>query len=287
MPNRLFIVGAPKCGTTSLAFWLSGHPEIAMSRVKEPHFYNTDMKHRIIVDRKEYDSLFAVNARTKVLAEASTWYLYSDAAVPNILDEHPDAKFVAMTRDPVQMAISLYYHNRYKMHEPLKDIGAAWAAQESRAQGEGLPRGLSEPAVLQYREVCSLRSMIERLQSRVRLENLLVLRLEDMREDPGAAYRRLLAFAGVSDDGRSEFPVRNEARQARSMLVSRMIRKGAQIKHALGVRASTGITVLNRIPLARKEVPEAVRAEMARALADQQVPAELAAGKPAEAVRPV
>lgn len=40
-PN-FFIVGAPKCGTTSLAHWLAGHPQVFMSPVKEPHFFNTD-----------------------------------------------------------------------------------------------------------------------------------------------------------------------------------------------------------------------------------------------------
>ena len=42
-PN-FFILGAPKCGTTSVAAWLSEHQEVYMSPTKEPHFFNTDHK---------------------------------------------------------------------------------------------------------------------------------------------------------------------------------------------------------------------------------------------------
>ncbi|MCH9035408.1 MAG: sulfotransferase [Planctomycetes bacterium] len=40
-----FIVGAPKCGTTSLYEYLRQHPEVFMSRIKEPHFFGRDLSH--------------------------------------------------------------------------------------------------------------------------------------------------------------------------------------------------------------------------------------------------
>ena len=275
--QRLFILGAPKCGTTSMAHWLSHHPEIAMSRIKEPHFYNTDMGNRTITNMREYESLFDISPQTRVLAEASTWYLYSDAAVPNILADHPDAKFVVMTRDPIEMAISLFYHNRYKLHEPLETIGAAWAAQARRARGDGLPHDCVEPAFLQYQAACSLRTLVQRLQERVRPANLLILHLEDLRTDPGTGYRALLSFAGVTDDGRSEFPVRNEARQHRSKLLGQAFKKAARLKRRLGLRVRLNIGSLNKAPLTAKHVPDDVRAEMAHTLADQRVPREMTA----------
>jgi len=242
-----------------------------MSRIKEPHYFNTDMGNRRITDRTEYESLFPVTPRTRVLAEASTWYLYSDAAVPNILAAYPDARFLAMTRDPVQMAISLFYHNRYKLHEPLEDISEAWAAQERRAAGIGLPVDCEEPAYLQYRAACSLRDLVDRLSARVKPEQLLILDMESLRQGPGEAYRAVLDFIGVADDGRTDFSARNEASQQRSRLLGQAFRHGAALKRKLGLRFSTGITSLNRERLTRKEVPEALIADMTRDLVGQRV----------------
>lgn len=255
--TRLFIIGAPKCGTTSLARWLMAHPEIHMSKIKEPHYYNVDMAYRNITSKEEYEMLFSGASReTKVLAEASTWYLYSDAAVPNILRDHPRAKLIVMTRDPVQMAISLYYHNRFKGHEPLDTIEAAWAAQERRALGEDLPHNCKEPGFLQYRAACALGDLLERLRDRVPEEQLLVLPLESLRADTQARYQEVLDFIGVADDGRVEFPVYNEASQQHSKLLSQIIQIGKTVKRWSGVKASTGLASINRVRLSEKAVSQ-------------------------------
>lgn len=271
MKQRLFIIGAPKCGTTSLAHWLAEHPAIQMSRIKEPHFFNTDMNNRTITRQADYDALFAGASRdTKVLAEASTWYLYSDAAVPNILRAHPDARFIAMTRDPVEMAISLFHHNRFKLHEPLETIEAAWAAQERRARGEGLPEDCKEPAFLQYREACNLTPLLTRLRGRVQADRLLVLPLEELRTDPRATYLSVMDFLGLTDNGRTHFPARNEAREARSPFLGQVLKTGAALKRALGVNRRLGLMRINQKPLQKKAVSEELRAAMK---------AEFAAGK--------
>jgi len=84
-PN-FFILGAPKCGTTSLAMWLSEHPNIFMCPIKEPHYFNTDGLQRIKT-LEQYESLFT-DAKPEHVAvgEASTHYLYSKEAVPRILE---------------------------------------------------------------------------------------------------------------------------------------------------------------------------------------------------------
>src|SRR5579871_6019552 len=55
-PN-FFIIGAPKCATTSMAAWLAAHPYIFMSPKKEPHFFNTDERQEVS-DLEEYMRLF-------------------------------------------------------------------------------------------------------------------------------------------------------------------------------------------------------------------------------------
>jgi hypothetical protein len=82
-PN-LFIVGAPKCGTTSLYEWLKGHPDIHMSPFKEPCYFARDLAWeesgyylRHGVDRARYLELFEDAGAATRVGEASTRYLYS------------------------------------------------------------------------------------------------------------------------------------------------------------------------------------------------------------------
>lgn len=56
-PN-LFILGAPKCGTTSLANWLGEHPRVFMSPMKEPYYFNKDHSYSRVENLKSYENLF-------------------------------------------------------------------------------------------------------------------------------------------------------------------------------------------------------------------------------------
>src|SRR6476620_1237476 len=107
-PN-LFILGAPKCGTTSMAYYLSQHPEIFVSPYKEPHYFNLDSEYRFTFSEKQYLENFK-NATSfhKYLVDASVWYLYSKVAVDEILKYNPESKFIVMLRNPVDMFYSLH-----------------------------------------------------------------------------------------------------------------------------------------------------------------------------------
>jgi hypothetical protein len=74
----VFIVGAPKCGTTAMNHYLGQHPEIFMSKHKEPHFFGSDLVSRnsdFVRDKKEYLALFADVQSERRVGEASIWYL--------------------------------------------------------------------------------------------------------------------------------------------------------------------------------------------------------------------
>jgi hypothetical protein len=134
-PN-LFVVGAMKAGTTSMYGLLASHPEIFMSRVKEPHYFSTDIDptrfdsahapdavdvdalvreatgrtvHQVwIRDPALYLSLFAPGAPKRWRGEASPSYLYSKVAASNIRDFAPDSRIIVMLRDPIERAFSQY-----------------------------------------------------------------------------------------------------------------------------------------------------------------------------------
>src|SRR3982750_1031052 len=82
-PQWLFIVGAPRCGTTSLARYLKDHSEVCFSRIKEPHFFSQkDLRHLAGIElsqivRDQYVERYFPDRRpSRVMAEASVTYLY-------------------------------------------------------------------------------------------------------------------------------------------------------------------------------------------------------------------
>ena len=115
-PN-FFIVGAPKCATTSLYFYLKDIPQILMSEVKEPNYFSKATvpdNHTIkpIRNKKKYLDLFKNADKNKILGEASTQYL-ADPEAPKLIHEvAPDAKILISIRDPAERIFSGYLMGR-------------------------------------------------------------------------------------------------------------------------------------------------------------------------------
>jgi Sulfotransferase family len=130
------IIGANKAGTTSLYHYVGEHPQVFMSRVKEPHFFTymghipggavNDEATRLLPPEAgelrtldEYASLFAgAGPQHLALGEASTGYLCG-LNVPGRVREHlPDVRLVAILRDPAERAWSEYLMMRRQRQEP-------------------------------------------------------------------------------------------------------------------------------------------------------------------------
>jgi len=128
-PN-LFIVGAPKAGTTSLYHYLKEIPGIFMSPNKEPNYFSviaspeTEYSHPIR-DKNEYLKLFKDSKSEHFLGEATALYLLDPEAPKLIHEVSPDAKIIISLRDPIDRAESHYLmYTRYgrtkrSFHEEL------------------------------------------------------------------------------------------------------------------------------------------------------------------------
>jgi hypothetical protein len=233
-PN-FFIIGAPKCGTTAFAAYLSEHPAVFVTNPKEPHHFNTDLNHGSYKSDKDYRGLFLdVSGDVDAIGDASVWYLYSDAAVPNILSQYPDAKFIVMLRNPVKMAYSLHEQMVFTSYEDVPSFIEAWALQERRRQGKDCPRTCLEPKFLQYKSACSLGYQYERLISRVDNKKLFTVFYDDFKENPRQVWQDVLDFLSVEDDGRIDFPVINSAKKRRSLVLNRVAGSSAKMRSALG-----------------------------------------------------
>jgi hypothetical protein len=240
-PPNFFIIGAPKCGTTSLAAWLAEHPSIFMSPAKEPHFFNTDDK-RSTTSRASYEALFR-DARADHIAvgEASVWYLYSAEAVRNIKAYAPDAKFIVMLRNPIDMAPALHEELIFTGFEDVEDFAVAWDLQDARKQGRRIPKLCWEPRRLLYGEACRLGTQVDRLLTQIEPERLLTIFLDDVQDDVRKQYLRILDFLQVPDDGRLTFPNHNPAKERRWPLLPRVAVAAVELKRKLGIERGLGI----------------------------------------------
>ena len=210
LPN-CFIVGAPRCGTTALASYLAEHPEVFFSLPKEPFFWSDDcdrLRQEVgIQTLDQYLSLFsAATASHRVLAEGSTTYLQSPGAVERILELNPDARFIAMIRNPVDTVQSRHQQLLFCYDEEVEDFEAAWMLQAARKEGKSIPERSRTPQFLQYGDYARYSSPLERFFAQVPASQRRVIVFDDFIRDPLSCHRETLSFLGLGDDGRRDFP---------------------------------------------------------------------------------
>ena len=213
------LVGAPKCGTTSLFAYLAEHPGIAASSVKEPFFWCPDIAERDrVAEPDAYRALWDGAAPGAVTGEASADYAMSEVAIPTIVARRPDVKLIMIVRNPAEMAASYHSEMVQSFQEPEKDFERAWRLQAARASGRGpFSRDTIEPRKLQYLHACALGDQLERVFAHTTPDRRLAIVFDDLARDPRSVYVRTLAFLGLADDGRTDFPRINQNRNLRSV----------------------------------------------------------------------
>lgn len=202
-PN-FFIIGAPKCGTTSLHRYVGEHPDIFMSAMKEPHYFsraripddprppaNPIMPGSSLTTYQQYRDLFADAGSARVIGESSTGYLHSKAAVMNLHAAVPGARLVAMLRRPADRAFSAYGAAMGQGREALsfEETTAAEIARREAPDGQRryyLTEGYYADALGRYLD-------------RFGPEQLRVYLFEDLIADPDTIVRDVFAFLSLDD----------------------------------------------------------------------------------------
>jgi len=211
IPNA-FLIGAPKCGTTAIASYLSDHPNVFLPYPKEPSFWSFDLKRGETVSKldcvEDYLSIYKTALFShKVLLDASTSYLQSENAVEEILKFSHDARFIVMLRNPVDVAYAFHMEQLFNTFEDEESFEKAWNLQEVRNAGKMIPSLCIEPKNLQYRQVAALGSHLTRLKGLLREDQLHIIFHEDFAKNPRATYLSLLSFLSLDDDGRENFEI--------------------------------------------------------------------------------
>lgn len=203
LPDFL-IIGTQRGGTTSLYNYLAEHPKVAPAAVKEVHYFT------LFHDRGDewYESNFprSRGLRKRITGEATPYYLFHPDVPERAHRLCPDAKLIALLRDPVARAFSHYQHERRLGEEPLS-FAEAIAKEDERLSGDpfvdGSHQHFSYAARGRYAE------QLRRWWSRFPRERLLILRSEDLFTDPGAVYAQTLEFLGLPNHRPRRFEVFN------------------------------------------------------------------------------
>ena len=178
LPN-LVIVGAEKCGTSALHFYLDRHPEVFMSQPKELRFFSQEWERGV----EWYASHFA-EARTPVAGEASPQYT-SHPFRPHVPERMssviPDAKLVLLVRDPLDRILS------------------SWLGKRAIGDFHPLAEAVRPSMDNEYVAKSAYATQLEQYLPYYDLDRILVLDQDDLLHRRRETLRRVFAFLGVDE----------------------------------------------------------------------------------------
>jgi len=209
LPEYL-IIGSKKGGTSSLTNWLLQHPDNlrmfpSFQPLKSPHFFDINFHQGVEWYRGHFPT---ERVRAKhpgaVVGEASPYYMFHPAAAERARSVVPDAKVIAVLRNPVSRAYSNYWDRVSAGTEKIPTFEAAIDAEEERLARVDLERLRTDPSyysvehdqftyLARGRYVEHLPAWLDTYPA----EQMLVLRAEDMYADPAAVFEQVQRFLGL------------------------------------------------------------------------------------------
>ena len=268
MRPNLFLVGAPKCGTSALHGYLAQHPDVWMSEPKEPHFFCTDVDAPFAVrDPNAYAALFE-GARGNIIGESSATYLYSEVAAQKIRAACSDAAIVAMVRNPLEMIPSLHSQKRVNGTEPCATLTEALAAELKRKAGE-LPAVGAFPF---YYDAARYTEQLTRYLDVFPPEQLHIIVFDDFKRDAGAVYAGVLKFLGL-EPFTPNFKIVNQNKRIRSRALHNVLQNPAspvnRLPKPLNKFTYKALDKLNSAVQTRVALEPAVAAQLKRDFAGE------------------
>jgi hypothetical protein len=202
LPDFL-VAGVPKAGTTALHAALAPHPELYLSRVKEPKFFlsagrppttggpgDVQTYQEYVWRRADYERLFAPAPPGTLRGEATPFYLHDLAAHERIRRLVPDVRLILLLRDPVDRAHSNWTHLWNAGLEPEADFLTACRAEPARVAA-------GWAAFWEYTGLGRYGRQMQHLYEVFPREQVLVMRYRDLKDNPAATLDRVCEFLGV------------------------------------------------------------------------------------------
>jgi len=205
MEPSFIVVGAQRCGTTTLYRLLSGHPDVVRPTMAKGIGY-FDLNYER--GDRWYRGHFPVAGRAhdhrrRAAFESSGYYCFHPLAAARIAADLPDVQLVMMVRDPVERAHSAYKHERARGFEDL-DFAAALDAEPRRLEGE-VERMIAEPGYqsFDHRHHAYVgrgryAEQVDRLHSTVGRDRVRLLDADRFFQDPRREFADLTDWLGLS-----------------------------------------------------------------------------------------
>jgi hypothetical protein len=230
-----FIVGHHKSGTTALYEMLRRHPQIYMPELKEPKFFASDLPARLQPSRsdglpqtlEEYLALFAPARPEQRVGEASPSYLGSHTAAGLIAEAQPDARVIAILREPASFVRSLHLQYVESHVERETDLRKALSKEDGATfmrDGQPVARSASVSRVRRYSDHVRYVEQLRRYHDVFPAERVLVLIYDDFRSDNEGTVRAVLRFLAVDDTAPIESIEANPTVRVRSVRLDEMVR---------------------------------------------------------------
>jgi Sulfotransferase family len=215
-----YVVGHHKSGTTALYQMLRAHPQIFMPSLKEPRFFAPDLRALLGQNGalpgswEEYLALFAPAKPGQRRGEASPSYLRSEVAAQLIARARPDARIIAILREPADFVRSLHLHLLKLGVETESDLATAFAHEAIERDGR---------RVLRYSDHVRYAQQLRRYHAVFAREQVLVLIYDDFRADNEGTLRRVLRFLDVDERVAAAPVAANAAVRVRSPRLRRAV----------------------------------------------------------------
>lgn len=275
-PN-LFLVGAPKCATTSMDDWLGQHPEIYMSPQKETHLFARDLyPEGTQCTWARYCGFFDGVRGEPVRGESSVFYMLSRTAAADLAAYAPDARILVMLRNPLDVIESHHSQIVYEGLEPETDVAKAVRLQEARLAACPPERAIYKDRVLHYLDVVRFGEQLARFRAAFPAARIHTVLYDDLKADPAGEYAKVLAFLGVDPAFRPDFAHQNANKKVRSARLRSFLTETPETvtrlsrvvlpSYALRRRVRAAVKRLNTRYQPRTGMPAGLRREMARHL---------------------
>lgn len=224
---NLFLVGAAKSGTTSLAELWSKHTDIEIPLKKEPFYFVNDYG---ISSFEDYHRLYSKVGR-KYSLDASTGYLFDELTPDKIFNYNPNAKVLIVLRNPIDFVFSYWQFMQANGLENYPFREAISETVQSYRKTEAFINNCEQwPASYQYLDRAMFYSQVKRYLDIFGKENLKVLLFEDLVKNNQKNLLEIYDFLEINSDGLLKLPKTNSSGQANKFI--KWLRFSKQLKGA-------------------------------------------------------
>lgn len=266
----LFIVGAPKSGTTAMNSYLAQHPSIYVPPGKDLRFFGRDLTMISRLSEERFLARYAEMDGQQYGLDSSVYSLLSESAAAEIMAFSPEAKIIIMLRNPVEM---LHAHHAQLLFnglgedEDLADFSEALGAENDRLAGQRLPPNTRVREALYYRQLGDYEPQVQRFFDQFGRDRVHLIIFDDFKGGAEAETRKVLGFLGLDQRVTLKIDVVNPNTVTRFSLLRVFLRRTpAWLKDLLPValrsKLSGGVRALNTKVASRKPMSLEVREEL-------------------------